>query len=104
MPTHSPTNERIKRQYLTFLKEAKRQSEATVDDVANALAAFEEDTKFRDFRAFRHEQAVAFKRHLAERQSQKTGGKLSKATEARGLHDRPGPPAQGAPAIPRMVA
>lgn len=80
MPNHHPSNERIKRQYLTFLKEAKRQSEATVDDVANALAAFEEDTKWRDFRAFRREQAVAFKRHLAERLSQKTGAKLSKAT------------------------
>lgn len=80
MPNHNPGNERIKRQYLSFLKEAKRQSEATVDDVANALAAFEEDTKYRDFRAFRHEQAVAFKRHLAERLSQKTGAKLSKAT------------------------
>ncbi|HYC55703.1 MAG TPA: tyrosine-type recombinase/integrase [Candidatus Binatia bacterium] len=80
MPIHNPNNERIKRQYLTFLKEAKRHSESTVDDVASALAAFEEDTKHRDFRAFRHEQAVAFKRHLAERQSQKTGAKLSKAT------------------------
>jgi len=80
MPNHNPINERIKRQYLTFLKEAKRQSEATVDDVANALAAFEKDTKWRDFRAFRHEEAVAFRRHLAERLSQKIGAKLSKAT------------------------
>ncbi len=51
-----------------------------MDDVANALAAFEADTKYRDFRAYRPEQAVAFKRHLAQRQSQKTGAKLSKAT------------------------
>ena len=32
MPTHNPNNERIKRQYLTFLKEAKRHSESTVDE------------------------------------------------------------------------
>lgn len=38
MGTHHPDNERIKRQYLAFLKEAKRQSEATVDAVAQSLA------------------------------------------------------------------
>lgn len=80
MPAHNANNERIKRQYFSWLKEAKRHSEATVDDVAKAIADFEEDTRFRDFRLFRHEQAVAFKKRLAERQSQKTGAKLSKAT------------------------
>jgi integrase len=80
MQTHNANNERIKRQYFSFLKEAKRHSEATVDDVAKAIADFEEDTRFRDFRLFRHEQAVAFKKRLADRQSQKTGAKLSKAT------------------------
>ena len=80
MAMHNPNNERIKRQYFVFLKEAKRHSEATVDGVAKALARFEEDTKFRDFKAFHHEQAVAFKRHLAEQDSKVTGEKLSKAT------------------------
>ena len=80
MPTHHPDNERIKRQYLAFLKEAKRQSEDSVDAVAKALARFEIDTHHRDFRAFHFEQAVAFKRRLAERDSQVTGEKLSKAT------------------------
>lgn len=77
---HNPINERTKRQYFAFLKEAKRQSEATVDAVAKALARFEADTKLRDFRAFHFEQAIAFKRRLAEQRSQATGGKLSKAT------------------------
>jgi len=80
MPAHNPTNERIKRQYLSYLKEAKGHSEATVDAVAKALSRFESDTKFRDFRSFRHEQAVAFKKRLAEQTSQKTGERLSKAT------------------------
>lgn len=44
MTTHNPSNERIKRQYPTFLKEAKGQSEATVDAAAKALAQFETDT------------------------------------------------------------
>lgn len=80
MPKHNPNNERIKRQYLAYLKEAKRHSEATVDAVAKALARFEEDTKLRDFGAFHFKQAVAFKKRLAEQDSQVTGEKLSKAT------------------------
>jgi integrase len=80
MAGHNSNNERIKRQYFAFLKEAKRHSEATVDGVAKALARFEADTKFRDFKAFHHEQAVAFKRRLAEQDSKVTGEKLSKAT------------------------
>ena len=80
MTTHNPDNERIKRQYFAYLKEAKRHSEATVDAVAKALARFEADTKYRDFKAFHFEQAIAFKRHLAEQNSQATGEKLSKAT------------------------
>ena len=81
MKTHNPSNERIKRQYFAFLKEAKQQSEASVDAVAKALVRFEADTKYRDFKAFSYQQAVAFKQRLAQRDSQVTGGKLSKATQ-----------------------
>lgn len=80
MKTHSPSNERIKRQYFGFLKEAKRHSEDTVDAVAKALARFEADTHYRDFKTFHYEQANAFKRRLAEQDSQATGEKLSQAT------------------------
>lgn len=80
MTTYNANNERIKRRYFSYLKEAKRHSEATVDAVASAIARFENDTKHRDFKAFHHEQAVAFKKHLAEQLSQQTGAKLSKAT------------------------
>ena len=44
------------------------------------MARFEADTKHRDFKAFHYEQAVAFKRHLAEQKGQRSGAKLSKAT------------------------
>ena len=80
MAKYNPINERIKRQYFAYLKEAKRQSQATVDDVATALARFEANTGYRDFKAFHYEQAIAFKRRLAEHQSKATGEKLSKAT------------------------
>ncbi|MBI5716622.1 MAG: tyrosine-type recombinase/integrase [Burkholderiales bacterium] len=80
MATHNAENERIKRSYFVFLKEAKRQSEDSVDAVAKALARFEADTRHRDFKAFHFEQAIAFKKHLSEQDSRATGGKLSKAT------------------------
>jgi integrase len=80
MTVHNPSNERIKRQYFAYLKEAKRHSEATVDAVAKALSRFEADTRFRDFKAFHFEQAIAFKKRLAEQDSKGSGEKLSKAT------------------------
>ena len=63
-----------------LLQQAKRQSEDSVDALAKALARFEADTRFRDFKQFRVAQAVAFKKRLADQDSQTTGGKLSKAT------------------------
>ena len=80
MGTHSPANERVKRKYFSYLKEARRQSEATIDGVAKALSRFEGYTGHRDFKAFHVNQAIAFKRHLAQQSSQVTGQHLSKAT------------------------
>jgi integrase len=80
MTKHNPENERIKRKYFAYLKEAKRHSEPTVDAAAKALSRFEEYTRYRSFKAFHFEQAVAFKRQLAEQTGQRSGEKLSKAT------------------------
>lgn len=80
MTKHNPENERIKRKYFAYLKEAKRHSEPTVDAAAKALARFEEYTRHKDFKAFHFEQAIAFKKHLAEQKAQLSGEKLSKAT------------------------
>ena len=80
MTTHNANNERIKRLYFTYLKEAKRHSEPTVDAVAKALDRFEVYTKHRDFKTFHFQQAVAFKKHLTEQRGQRSGEKLSKAT------------------------
>ncbi len=80
MLKHNANNERIKRQYFIFLKEAKRQNESSVDGVAKAISRFESYTKFKDFKAFHFEQAVGFKKHLANQDNQQTGKKLSKAT------------------------
>jgi integrase len=80
MTKHSPENERIKREYFAYLKEAKRHSEPTVDAAAKALSRFEEYTRHRAFKAFHVQQAIAFKRHLAEQTGQRSGEKLSKTT------------------------
>ena len=80
MKNHSANNERIKRKYFDYLKEAKRHSEPTVDAAAKALNRFEVYTRYRDFKAFHFQQAIAFKKHLAEQKGQQSGEKLSKAT------------------------
>jgi integrase len=80
MKKHHPVNERIKRKYFAYLKEAKRHGEPMIDAVAKALSRFEAYTKYRDFKAFHLQQAVAFKKHLAEQKGQQSGEKLSKAT------------------------
>ena len=77
--TCNAENERIKRRYFGYLKEAKRYSESSVDHAAKALRRFEEFTRFRDFRKFHIEQAIAFKRKLAE-QGNASGKPLSKST------------------------
>ena len=80
MTKHNPENERIKRKYFAYLKEAEGHSEPTVDAAAKSLSRFEESTRYRDFKAFHFEQAVAFKRRLAEQTGQRSGERLSKAT------------------------
>ncbi len=80
MPKYNANNERIKREFFIWLREAKRQSDASVDAASMAIRQFETDTNFRDFKQFNVNQVTAFKRRLADRQSQATGKKLSKAT------------------------
>jgi integrase len=77
---YNAENERIKRQYMLYLKEAKRHSEITLDAAAKAIRRFEEYNRFRSFKAFHFQQAVAFKKHLAEQPGQRSGQRLSKAT------------------------
>lgn len=74
-------NERIKHEYLRFLKEAKRRDTATVDAAAAALDRYEMFTKRKDFALFHIEQPIAFKSHLAEQLNPRTGKPLSKSTQ-----------------------
>ena len=80
MAKYNAGNERIKREYLTYLKAAKGLSEASLDAVVKAIHRFEESTKFRDFHKFHIEQAVAFRRQLSEVTTTAGGKPLSPAT------------------------
>lgn len=80
MTKHNPKNERIKRAYFVYLKEARRRNDASVDGVAKALSRFEESTDYRDLGRFHREQAVAFKRKLDQQANLRTGERLSRAT------------------------
>ncbi len=84
MRKHNPENELVKREYLAWLRNAGGRNVATLDQVAAALHAFETFTRYGSFKAFRREQAISFKSHLAELVNAVTGKPLSKAT----LHSR----------------
>ncbi|MEO9132344.1 MAG: tyrosine-type recombinase/integrase [Sphingomonas sp.] len=80
MPRHNAANTRIKREYFDYLKEAMRRDEASIDQVAKAIARFEELTGQKDFKQFHREQAKAFKRRLNAERNTRTGKPLARAT------------------------
>ncbi|HEY8596259.1 MAG TPA: tyrosine-type recombinase/integrase [Devosiaceae bacterium] len=84
MARHHPANERIKREYFTFLREANRMAESSVDQIAAAIALFEKSTGHRDFKKFHVNQAQKFKRQLREQINPETGKPLAVAT----IHSR----------------
>jgi len=87
MAKHNPANERIKRDYFRYLKDARGRDDTTIDAAAKAISRFEETTGAKDFKRFHIEQAMAFKRKLAEANSARTGERLAKATVHSTLRD-----------------
>lgn len=81
MRKHHPENEKIKWQYLRFLEDAKRMKPVSVDQVASAIAAFEQSTGWKDFKLFHVEQARKFKRDLESHIVAETGKPLAVATK-----------------------
>lgn len=73
-------NERIKRRYLQYLREAKRRDMITVDKAATAILRFEKSTGYKPFKRFHIEQAIAFKNRLSNETNARTNAPLSKAT------------------------
>lgn len=75
-------NERAKRRYLQFLREAKGRDEASIDAVAKAIERYEAYNRYRDFRKFNIEQVLGFKARFAEERNVRTGKPLSASTIA----------------------
>jgi site-specific recombinase XerD len=60
----NPANERIKRRYFHYLREADGLAEITIDHAARAIAAFERSTATKDFRSLSLEDAIAWRKKL----------------------------------------
>ena len=69
MRKYNAGNERLKRRYELYLREAKGQDEKSIDKVRAALVKFEECTKYKSFKAFHIEQARSFKDALSRAQN-----------------------------------
>lgn len=76
----NPKNDRARRDYLIWLKEARQRSPATVEQARHAIDRFETYTGFKDFATFNKDQALGFKRALLAAKGQRSGRPVSKAT------------------------
>ena len=77
---YNPKNERIKREYCEFKKEADCKDDKTIETMRSAILRFEQFTGLKDFATFNRNQATGFKNHIANTKS-KTGDVLSIATQ-----------------------
>src|SRR5271166_202618 len=80
---NNPKNDRVKREYLIYLKDARQRSPATVEQVRHAIDRLEAYTGFKDFGTFNKEQARGFKRALLGSRAKRSGKPLSTATAHR---------------------
>lgn len=78
MAKFNPENERIKRRYLEWEKEANGKSESTLTNIQNYLYSYEEYTNFKSFKLFNKKDAIGFKRHLSQKRSKQPDGLVSK--------------------------
>lgn len=82
MPSANPENERLKRDYLHYLKHAKRQSETSLDKAAAAIDDFLAVNAHKSLKRFHREWAVKYRRTLDERTNPHTGKPIAAATIA----------------------
>jgi len=80
MMNYNSKNERIKKAYFEYLKDAKGRKDRTIDNKRKAIDRFELYTKYDDFRKFNKEKARAFKRYLESFKSKQTDKPISKST------------------------
>ncbi len=75
-------NERIKRKYFHYLRNAKRKDKSSVLKAAQAIQRFEASIGHASFKTFKIEQVVRFRDKLETAKSKATGKPLSKSTIA----------------------
>jgi len=75
-----PENEKAKRNYLQFLRDAKGRDETSIDQVVKAIERFDDYNRRRDFGKFHIQQARGFKAHLTAQRNIRTGEPLSAST------------------------
>ena len=76
----NPKNDRLKRDFLIYLREARQRSPATVEQARHAIDRLESYTGFKDFGTFNKDQAIGFKRALLSSKAQRSGKPISIAT------------------------
>ncbi len=74
-------NERIKREYVRYLRDARGYRDSTIDAELAAIARFEAFTKWRDFASFKNRQASAFKEQLALDRNERTRERIAETTQ-----------------------
>lgn len=77
---NNPKNDRAKREFLIWLKEARQRSPATVEQARHAIDRFETYTGCKGFATFNKDQALGFKRALLASKGQRSDKPISKAT------------------------
>ncbi len=96
----NPKNDRVRRDFLICLKDARQRSPATVEQARHAIDRLEAYTGFKDFATFNKDQALGFKSALLASKAKRSGKPISKATAYHvllavreflaWLHSRPG--------------
>lgn len=87
MKKYDANNERIKKDYFKYQKEANQRSGLTVDEIRKSIARYEEYISYKDFRTFNKEQATGFKKHVTKQKNIRTGGIISKSTMVHIMND-----------------
>lgn len=77
---NNPKNDRIKREYIIWLREAKQRSTATAEQARHAIDRFEAYNGYKDFATFNKEQAQGFKKHLLAQKAKRSGKTISLST------------------------
>jgi len=80
LPKTNARNDRVKREYLIWLKEAKQRSPATVEQARHAIDRLEAYTGYKDFGTYNQNQALGFKKALAQTKAKRSGNLISIST------------------------